>query len=230
MHKVFSFFSFFIFGLLVFLGNGVKAADLGQKAQVFPIKEEAFTKMIKRKLENIDMEEHKRIMQEKTKDRVQNPVPVVGLVRARENRVFYHDPTYTLDEDAVLPCGKVLYRAGTKVNPLDHMDLDRRMIFIDARDEKQKEWLIDILNKPLIVRSEDEGEKSENQETPIEDRVILVGGSPLKLIEEISEAHKEKIFFDQSGELTNKFGIKAIPAVVVQEKRFLKIEEIALDK
>lgn len=222
MHK-----SFFFFSIFILLGTRAFAVDLGQKAQIFPVKEEAFSVMIKRKLENIDMEKHKEFMREKTKDRVENPIPVAGIVPAKESRVFHYDPTYTLDEDVILPCGKVLYRAGTKVNPLDHMELMRRMIFIDAREENQKEWLIDILNNPLVVSAQDQSGKEEKR---IEDRVILVGGSPLKLIEEVEEEHREKIFFDQHGELTSKFGIKTSPAVVTQENRFLKIEEIALDK
>ena len=60
----------------------------------------------------------------------------------------------------------------------------------------------------------------------IEDRVILVGGSVSKLKEELGETHADKVYFDQSGELTNRFGIKASPAIVMQEGLQLKIEEV----
>jgi hypothetical protein len=36
------------------------------------------------------------------------------------------------------------------------------------------------------------------------------------------------VYFDQAGELTTKFGIKASPAVVVQDGLMLKIEELSL--
>ena len=63
----------------------------------------------------------------------------------------------------------------------------------------------------------------------IEDRVILVGGSVFKLKEELGETHADKVYFDQGGELTIKFGIKASPAFVVQDGLALKIEEVLLN-
>jgi len=47
----------------------------------------------------------------------------------------------------------------------------------------------------------------------------------LKLEEEL----KMDVYFDQSGALTSKFGIKASPAVVVQEEKKLKIKEVYLN-
>ena len=48
-----------------------------------------------------------------------------------------------------------------------------------------------------------------------------VAGSPLKLKEEL----KQDVYFDQSGELSKRFGIKASPALLVQEGNQLKITE-----
>lgn len=62
----------------------------------------------------------------------------------------------------------------------------------------------------------------------IEDRVILVGGSHFKIKEELGREHEDKVYFDQNGELTSKFGIKASPAIVTQDGLILKIEEIKL--
>ena len=39
---------------------------------------------------------------------------------------------------------------------------------------------------------------------------------------------KVRLYFDQGGNLTNKFGIKAVPAVVEQEGKMLKVREVAL--
>ena len=135
-----------------------------------------------------------------------------------ENRTFYFDPTYTLDEDAVLPCGKILHKAGTTVNPLEHMDLNRRLFFVDSREASQVEWLQEQLNNPLPEQKE-----------PVEDRIILVGGSVFKLKEILGQDHEDKVYFDQAGELTKKFGIKAAPAVAEQEGLMLKIKEIKLE-
>lgn len=195
------------------------AKDLGKVANTFEIIEEPFSVMMKRKLEQIDMEKERKKMESIARDRVENPIPVAGIIESQESRTFYYDPTYTLEEDAVLPCGKVLYKAGTKVNPLDHMDLNRRLFFVDSRKENQIEWLEGQLNNPI-----------NNQKEIIEDRIILVGGSVFKLKEKLGEKHADKIYFDQSGELTTKFGIKAVPAVALQEDKKIRIDEIFIRK
>ena len=81
------------------------------------------------------------------------------------------------------------------------------MFFVDGRNHEQVEWLKIQLQTP--------SPKINNQ--IIEDRVILVGGSVLKLKEELGETHADKVYFDQSGELTTRFGIKESPAFVVQD-------------
>ena len=213
MHKLLLAFLLIVFGIVEI----TMANDLGKLGNTFKIEEEAFTLMMKRKLAEIDMEAEREKMQKIAIDRVENPVPVIGITGAAENRTFYFDPTYTLDEDAVLPCGRVLHKAGTKVNPLEHMDLNRRLFFIDSREATQVEWLQEQLNNPLPEQKE-----------PVEDRIILVGGSVFKLKEELGQKHEDKVYFDQSGELTMRFGIKHSPAIAVQEGLKIRIDEINL--
>ena len=105
------------------------AVDLGKISKTFKIEEEAFTQMMKRKLSEIDMEEERRKMENIARDRIENPTPVSGITVAKSDRTFYFDPTYTLNENAVLPCGEILHKAGTTVNPLEHMDLNRCLFF-----------------------------------------------------------------------------------------------------
>ena len=204
--------------LIVFgIAEITMANDLGKLGNTFKIEEEAFTLMMKRKLAEIDMEAAREKMQKIAIDRVENPVPVIGITGAGENRTFYFDPTYTLDEDAVLPCGKILHKAGTTVNPLEHMDLNRRLFFVDSREASQVEWLQEQLNNPL-----------HEQKEPVEDRIILVGGSVFKLKEVLGQKHEDKVYFDQNGELTTRFGIKHSPAIAAQEELKIRIDEINL--
>jgi conjugal transfer pilus assembly protein TraW len=204
--------------LISFMQNPlVLANDLGKLGNTFRIEEEAFTLMMKRKLAEIDMEAAREKMQKIAIDRVENPAPVIGITVVTENRTFYFDPTYTLDEDAVLPCGKILHKAGTTVNPLEHMDLNRRLFFVDSREASQVEWLQEQLNNPLPEQKE-----------PVEDRIILVGGSVFKLHEILGQKHEDKVYFDQNGELTTRFGIKHSPAIAAQEELKIRIDEINL--
>ena len=119
----------------------VLAKDFGVKGHVFSIDEQPFLQMISERLEKVDMEKEKKKMQAITKDRVENPRAVEGISNADEDKSFYLDPTYVVEKDIILPCGKLLHKAGTKINPLDHMDFDRRLFVIDAREEPQVDWL-----------------------------------------------------------------------------------------
>ena len=213
MYKLLLVFLLSVFGI----AEITMANDLGKLGNTFKIEEEAFTQMMKGKLAEIDMEAEREKMQKIAIDRVENPVPVIGITGAGKNRTFYFDPTYTLDDDAVLPCGKVLHKAGTRVNPLEHMDLNRRLFFIDSREATQVEWLQEQLNNPLPEQKE-----------PVEDRIILVGGSVFKLKEILGQKHEDKVYFDQSGELTTRFGIKHSPAIASQEGLKIRIDEINL--
>lgn len=209
-------FRFLVWFTLI-LDVSADAKDLGIRGHTYQIIEQPFLKMIDERLQKIDIKKEQKKMTTIARDRVANPQVVEDIKPAIKNRTFYFDPTYTLEEDAVLPCGKILYKAGTKVNPLEHMDLNRRMFFVDAREQEQIKWLkIQLINPPV------------EQIEPIEDKIILVGGSPFKLKEELGPRHENKIYFDQNRELTTKFGIKASPAVVVQEGLRLKIEELGL--
>ena len=218
IHKLGNISLVLIIVMLVASTPSAFAVDLGKIGKTFKIEEESFIAMMKRKLLEVDMEAERQKMENIARDRVENPTPVSGITWARTDRTFYFDPTYTLDADAVLPCGKVLHKAGTIVNPLEHMDLNRRIFFVDSRDGAQVEWLKEQLNNPLPEQKE-----------PVEDRVILVGGSVFKLKEQLDQRHADIVFFDQHGELTTKFAIKHTPAVAQQEGLKIRIDEINLN-
>ena len=55
-------------------------------------------------------------------------------------------------------------------------------------------------------------------------KLILVKGAPLELM----KARQRRFYFDQGGKLTERFGIRSVPARVRQQGRLLEISEIAL--
>ena len=194
--------------------NTVFAMDFGNRGANYPVAEESILLSLQKKFAELDLKKEEERMRSIAEERVRNPIPVSGIIPAKETREFWHDPTYILTEDALLPCGRVLYKAGTRVNPLDYMDLDRRLFFIDGREEKQLEWL-----KDQLLPGSSSGAKK------IEDRIILVGGSP----PEIQDKLGFEVYFDQGGELTTRFGIRGSPAVAEQAGKNLKIVEVAVD-
>ncbi|NBU94215.1 MAG: type-F conjugative transfer system protein TraW, partial [Actinobacteria bacterium] len=55
-------------------------------------------------------------------------------------------------------------------------------------------------------------------------KIILVRGRVIDLMRQ----KKVRLYFDQQGTLTTKFGIKAVPATVAQEGKMLKVMEVPL--
>jgi conjugal transfer pilus assembly protein TraW len=199
--------------LVLMLPLATLAKDFGKAGSTFEIKEEGFLEMIYRKLKQLDLEKEQQKMQKIVVKKVETPNPVVGIEKATKNRSFTYDPTYTLEEDIYLPDGKVLHAKGTKINPLDQISMTKRLVFIDARDGEQIDW---------FKKQASRGNFREN------DKLILVAGRPF----EVSKELEREVYFDQHGQLTTKFGIKAVPAVVAQERKddkVLQVSEIVLE-
>jgi len=203
-----------IFSLMLIMSqvlpDSVFGKDFGTNGATFEIKEEGFLAMIYRKLKSVDMQQEQKKMQDIARKRVEEPMAVAGIKRTEKAQSFTFDPTYTLEEDALLPNGKLLYKAGTTVNPFDHMHLEKKLIFIDGRDEEQVEWF--------------KGQRRIEQ-IKEEDKLILVAGRPFDLEKELDR----EVYFDQSGSLVQKFKIEQVPAIVEQEEKVLRIREIVVN-
>jgi conjugal transfer pilus assembly protein TraW len=218
-----------IFALMIIiqlLHKSVLAKDFGKQGATFEIKEEGFITMMQRKLKNVNLTEHEQKMQALARQRVEEPTALKNITRATKTVSHSFDPSYVLDQDVFLPCGKLLYPIGTRVNPLDHMDWSGRIIFIDGRDSSQIAWVKDNYLKSNSVN--DENLNNQNEENAAltlassDIKIILTGGRPLELERETGIP----IYFDQFGELTTKFNIIHVPAIVEQDGEYLKVTEI----
>ena len=196
--------------VLTLITSKANAKDYGVQGYTFEIKEEGFLAMIYRKLKSLDMQQEQKKMQDIARKRVEEPKAVVVIKRTEKAQSFTFDPTYTLEEDALLPDGRLLYKAGTTVNPFDHMHLEKKLIFIDGRDIEQVEWF---------------KEQREIEQIKEEDKLILVAGRPFDLEKELNR----DVYFDQQGSLTQKFKIEQVPAIVEQEEKLLRIREILVN-
>lgn len=201
--------------------NTVQAKDFGKNGHSYQVAEQGFLAMIEERLSKVDPEELRTHMQKVTAERIREPEALEDIERAEESRVFYFDPSYVVEEDIVLPCGQLLHRKGTRVNPLDHMEFDRELYFIDARDKDQVRWI-----KSKLRLGKNEAANNSNESGERLEKIILTGGSPQRLQEELGR----DVYFDQKGELSTQFGIRHVPALVIGEGKFLKIVEEKIDK
>lgn len=193
--------------LLAALPASLHARDYGQRGTVFPVIERDLLEQIHSRLTQMEQSgETARLNNElkrRTIARVNRPDPVSGLVRASEGRRWRFDPTITIAADIRGAKGELIHAAGTKVNPLDSVQLRSPLLFLDGDDPDQLTWAL----------KQDANAK-----------LILVRGAPLELM----KARQRRFYFDQGGKLTAKFGIRTVPARVRQDGRVLEVSEIAL--
>ena len=185
----------------------VLARDYGQRGTVFPVIERDLLEQIHSRLTQMERSgETARLnedLKRRTIARVNRPDPVAGIVRASEARRWQFDPTITLAADIRGAKGELIHAAGTRVNPLDSVGLRADLLFLDGDDPDQLAWAL---------------KQAANA------KLILVKGAPLELM----KARQRRFYFDQGGKLTERFGIRSVPARVRQQGRLLEISEIAL--
>lgn len=189
------------------------AANLENLGQIYPIFEEDFLNVIQKKLMQMqqqgEMASLQTIFLQKAKAMVARPTPVVGITPALQSHTFYVDPSITLAEDIVDHNGHILYFHGTKINPLQTMNLNKKLLFIDGDDKKQIDWA-KLIDKKFLHQ----------------DKLILIKGD----VQTTTSLWKRNVYFDQAGRLCQRLGIRHVPTIVTQEGLKLRIDEIALDK
>ena len=137
---------------------------------------------------------------------INNPKPVPGITKAMQSRKWTFDPSVMVQETVQDHLGNVIAPAGMVVNPLEYTSLTKPLVFIDARDKRQVSYASAFVGREPRAK------------------VILVSGSWLDL----TRTWKRQVFYDQTGFITGRFGIRHVPAVVRQQGKVLAIEELAI--
>jgi len=185
------------------------AEDLGVVGPTYDIAEPDLLEAIESRLKHMEKTGELARKQNEHRDRVvaavEKPAPVAGLTATVTRRSFFIDPTWILDRDIRNAEGVILFARGLRVNPLDHVSLRERLVFFDGRDRRQVAFARQALASP------------EGGAKP-----ILVAGEPLGLM----RSWKRRVFYDQGGSLTRRLGIRQVPAVVSQEGKRLRIDEV----
>lgn len=200
--------------LLALLIQSYEAAakDFGTHGTTFKIEETDMLEDIKGKLG--DMERRGIIaqiltgMEKAARKTVMHPKPVEGVRDATKNNVRTFDPTFMLTQDLMDHEGRLIHPAGTLINPLDKVQLDRPLILINGTNKEQVRWAVD-----------------KSKET--NGKIILTSGSPIELMKEYEGL---QFFFDQQGMITNRLKIQVVPSIVTQDNDMLRVEEIAINK
>jgi len=158
-----------------------------------------------------DMEKSGRLKElqaeaiKRSEGHIEAPNPVKGLTRTITAKTYYFDPSYVVPSTITTPSGQVIGQAGQRINPLDYVPMSKHLMFFDGNDKEQISMAIRLMKR------------YEGRVKP-----ILTSGRPLDL----TKAWKQQVFFDQGGSLVKRFGIKQVPALVSQDNKRLRIDEL----
>lgn len=187
--------------------SALLARDLGVVGPVYPIAEQDMLETIEQRLTALEESGELARIEDDAKARYQAYVERpegVRLPRATQNRTYYADPSLIVPYDIKDHEGRIIHSAGTTVNPLDYMTLSKQLLFFDGDDPGQVEWA------RAMVGSD-----------PVHIKPILTNGPVLALMKE----WQVRLYFDQRGQLVERFGIQRVPAMVSQEEKRLKVAE-----
>lgn len=201
---------FFMLNILCGL-TAAYAKNIGTIGQIYSIKEVDFLEFIQSRVlfmqKNGLLNKLQNDMQMQAALYRDRPTAVINITHATQSKNWLFDPSIVLDHDLTTSDGKLIAPSGTRINPLTQVSLTKTLIFYNADNKKEKQWVSEI-DKKLKGKI----------------KIILVSGSVLK---EESRLNKQ-IYFDQEGRLTKRFQITHVPAMVEQEGLYLRITEISL--
>ena len=187
-----------------------RAQDLGVIGPVYPIAEPNLLEVILGKLraagEDGTLARLQRESLARVRRGVEDPAPVAGLARTRQPRALPPRPEHRRAGGHPRRRRAGHRAAGHGGQSARHrVALSQALLFIDARDREQ-------VARARKLIDERQGKV----------KVILTGGSYLDLM----RRWQRPVFYDQQGNLTTKLGIRQVPALVTQDGRRLRIDEL----
>lgn len=195
-----------LLSVFLLLSHQSFAKDFGVQGIVYPIKETDLANDIKNKLSGLEksgkLTKIQKQWQDKTFAGIKRPRPVEGLHKTTEIREFIYDPSVSVKQDIRDHQGNLIAAKGKRINPFDYHNLPQHLLFIDGDDKSQLAWA----KKKAKAHSS---------------MIILTKGGVIDLM----KSEKIRLYFDQGGFLVKTFGIKAVPAIIYQEGKVLKIRE-----
>lgn len=192
------------------VASSVSAENLGTVGPTYAIAEphllDAIERELREKEKSGELARLEQAAKQRIIDSIEHPRPIAGIKRTERARSFYFDPSIVVRENITDAKGNIIVDAGTRANPLEIVSLSKHLLFFDGTDERQVEhaW-------GLIARYDGRV------------KPILVAGSYLALM----QRWQTPVYYDQQGALTRKLGITQVPALVSQQGKQLRIDELA---
>ncbi len=207
--------------ILTFFANLAHCKDFGTYGTIFSITEEDLIANLQEKYKKLkesgELDNELKKYQSEIKNQIKRPRAISGITKVTKESYREFDPTMELTEDIFVPTDrnniepKLLYAKGTKINPLDYIEFDEPLVFIDGDDKNQEEFAMSYF-------------RANNKS-----KILLINGLPGFKHTESGDYY---YYFDQGGIYCKKFGISKVPSIVSQKdgQKTLTIHEVFLGK
>ena len=193
-----------ITGLVVVLWTtAVLAKNLGEVGRTWPIAEKDALTEIEAKARQV---EWRKVLERKKVENYQGLPDKGSLPRAKRDRTFPVDLTYTTSIDVPDGKGGILYPRGYTFNPLDYVTYPKTLVVINGNDPEQVQWLA-----------------ASEYATRLDVMLLLTEGSYQSLAKRVSRP-----VFYADRKIIDRLHLQAVPSVVRQKERLMEVSEIAV--
>lgn len=190
--------------LIVCFSLNAKAKDMGVIAKTYPIKEQNIITVMKNKMaektQSGEIQKKMNLLKKRTKRYVNRPkgIKLPDAIKYNAERV---DVRYELDKNIIDNNGKILYRKGKIINPLEIYPMSFGLCFIDGDKKKH----VEFAKKRCYPK----------------ERIVLVNGDYAKVAQQLNI----RVYFDQRSYLTQRFNLQRLPTVIRQSGNYMVKEE-----
>ncbi|MDD2732628.1 MAG: hypothetical protein PHF56_01705 [Desulfuromonadaceae bacterium] len=181
----------------------VQAKVLGTFGVTYLIAEKDALAEIEARARQVDWN---KVLDKKKIENYQGPPDRVSLTRAKRNRSFPVDMTYTTEIDVPDGKGGVLYPKGYTFNPFDYVTYPKTLVVIDGSDQEQVKWFA-----------------ASEYDKRLDVTLLLTEGNFGTVSKRISRP-----LFYADRKIVERLKLKAVPSIIRQKGRLMEVTEVLL--
>lgn len=186
------------------------AKDFGRLGEVYPVAEpdmlDTLTERAKSLVDSGAWAQEMDAFRQRVERNSQRPAPVEGIGKSIHYSEQFFDPSVVLSGDLQDMAGRVFARQGEVINPLASVPFAQTLYFIDGDDADQVAWMQRQRPQTLMVK------------------IILVNGD----IPRTSKTLDSRVYFDQGGALSRRFGLTTVPVRITAAPSGLRLRVEAI--
>ncbi len=183
--------------------SSVQAKVIGTYGTTYRITERDALAEIEERARQVDWS---KVLDKRKVENYQGPPDKASLPRAKRNRSFPVDMTYTTEIDVPDGKGGIIYPKGYTFNPLDYVSYPKTLVIINGTDPDQVKWFT-----------------ASEYDKRLDVTLLLTEGNFGTVSKRISRP-----LFYADRKIVERLKLKAVPSVVKQKGRLMEVTEVVL--